>query len=116
MKLRHDSGDPERAFMEAQISVPPLPPPAIAQTQKKPRSKLVIWLGITAGLGVLAGLIVVAGIGVKLLAGAMHEPSTAMDAYTDALIRKDYQSAYSSASPELRAASSYADLLKVHES
>jgi hypothetical protein len=100
-------------FMEVQFSVPP--PSGIPQTEKKPLSKFVVWLGITVGLVVLAGIVAVAGTGVKLLVGAMHEPAKAMSAYTDALIRKDYQSAYSSASPDFRAASSFADLIKMHE-
>jgi hypothetical protein len=99
--------------METQFSVPV--PPVIPEAKKKPRSKLVIGLAITAGLLVLGGFIVVAVTGVKMIVAAMHEPAKAMSAYTDALIRKDYQSAYSSASPEFRAASSFADLVKVHE-
>jgi hypothetical protein len=96
--------------METQFSVPV--PPVIPEAKKKPRSKLVIGLAITAGLLVLGGFIVVAVTGVKMIVAAMHEPAKAMSAYTDALIRKDYQSAYSSASPEFRAASSFADLVK----
>jgi hypothetical protein len=97
-------------------SLPYGPPPPVAAPPPmgKPHRRLMIGLGIAAGVLVLGMLVVVCVVGVKLFAGAFQEPSKAMTLYTDALVRKDYQGAYKMASPEFRAASSFEDILRIH--
>jgi hypothetical protein len=100
--------------MESLSFIPPPPLPIPPQPADNPRKKLLIRIGIAAGALVLVGFALVAISGVKLLAGAMQEPSKALSTYTDTLIRTDYHTAYSIASPDLRAAASYHALLEYH--
>jgi Protein of unknown function (DUF3887) len=92
----------------------PPPPTPIAKPPDSSRRQLFIGLGIAAGALVLGVLVVIVVAGMRLMVGAFQEPSKAMTTYTDALIRKDYQGAYKMASPELRAATSFADLVQLH--
>jgi hypothetical protein len=95
--------------------VPPPPPQQVSSQAPNPRRRLYIGLGIAAGVILLAGFVVIAVFGVKTVAGAFQEPAKALSLYTDALIRKDYQGAYNSASPGLRSATSFADLVAYHD-
>lgn len=92
----------------------PPPPPPPPPPPGNPCRRLYIALGIGAGLLVLGGFIAVAVVGIKSLAGAMQEPAKALGIYTDALIRKDYHGAFNIASPGLREATSYPDLVVYH--
>jgi hypothetical protein len=93
--------------MDPHYSVPP--PPLLPKPARTRRAKALKILVICVGV------VLVCGLGVWLCIAMFRGPSQAMSAYTDALIRKDYQGGYFSASPEFRAGSSFADLVKVHD-
>jgi hypothetical protein len=66
---------------------------------------------ILAAVGAILIAAVCFGIWFKQFANKVEPPMTALNIYTDTLIEKDYQSAYTITSPAFRAATGYSELV-----
>src|SRR5277367_569388 len=92
-----------------------IPPPKPLPSPPNPRRKLYLWLGIGGGIVVLGGVTTVAVMLIGLLVTAARQPAATLGTYTDALVLKDYQAAYASASPGFRADTSLPALVAYHD-
>lgn len=95
-----------------------LPPPPVSPPAPEGQGNNRRWIPIViAGVVVLlAACSILSVLAVKRLARSFNEPRTALNIYTDTLIREDYKAAYSLTSPDFRTTSTYGALVDYHNS